>query len=501
MSVRGLALPLAGARRMAADVSAVSVSQWVANALLTVRELVVAAALSPSLYGVLNLIKVVLNYSQYSHLGVLFAMNKEVPFHRGKGDEANMDRTRHAAFSIAVVTSGAYMLGVCAVFLTRREHYSAIWLYGILAVTGAVFLQQMNDLSKFLLRADKKFTVMSGQSLVYAASELAVVVLLVPRWGIYAVYLAMIMRYLCALVYVQLISPCALRFRRDWATSWRLFRIGLPLMLSGLVLVLLRTLDRVMIGQFLGTTHVGYYSLGSALADVVLALPMAIASVSFPRLLEKFALQERPEDLRAHLVVSTLCIACLMPLVIAPAIFLLPTTVKLLLPRYAPGLTAARNLLLGTFFLSLMTVAANFLITVNRTARLIAHQALGLAAACGLCYLALARGAGINTVSAVVAIGFAVYGIGILIVALVPLLGWRRVLLFCAACAVPALYLFGGVAWLDQEDAGGSIRGALVSCLIFCLAPLILAAWTPSRKLATRVIGFLLTTSGEGGEG
>jgi len=62
------------------------------------RSIIVARFLGPSLYGLWSALSIILEYSRYANLGVLNAMNREVPFYRGKKMISKCSKSEMRAF-------------------------------------------------------------------------------------------------------------------------------------------------------------------------------------------------------------------------------------------------------------------------------------------------------------------------------------------------------------------------------------------------------------------
>ncbi len=125
---------------------------------------------------------------------------------------------------------------------------------------------------------------------------------------------------------------------------------------------LLLRIDILIMAQLLGARQVGYYSVASTAADLVLVVPAVIGALLFPRLC---ALVSDAERLRAtrRVMAGTICcmtVLCLSMLVAAPDV------VRVVFGRqYVPAVPAINLLLPGLVFYGGYFVAINFFFSVG----------------------------------------------------------------------------------------------------------------------------------------
>jgi O-antigen/teichoic acid export membrane protein len=66
--------------------------------LLILRGFIMAKFLGPSLYGLWHGLRVIINNSDYSTLGIYDGMKREVPYYKGKGDYHRIQEIIDASF-------------------------------------------------------------------------------------------------------------------------------------------------------------------------------------------------------------------------------------------------------------------------------------------------------------------------------------------------------------------------------------------------------------------
>ncbi len=334
-----------------------------------VRSIIVARFLGPSLYGLWNALSIILEYNRYTHLGVLNAMNREVPFYRGKKDYTKVREIRNTGFTVACIPS--FIIGLVivliSIFITGRVEIK--WVMALRVIAILVFMRQLWDFFSLLLRSDNKFVFLSKMQILFSAVDLLLISTLVIRFGFRGFLWA------TALNYIWIIGYMLYRVRRRYNLRFYLNRnllvylakIGILMTVIGVILSLRTAIDRLMIIRFLGVTYLGYFGISYVLIQFIFFIPSAISQIMYPRLVERYGSSNKDIGaLRNYMEISTQVLAYSMPLLIGEVFLLLPFGVRLLLPQYTPGIFAAQITILGLFFFSTGMMAGNFLVTTNR---------------------------------------------------------------------------------------------------------------------------------------
>src|SRR2546425_10490266 len=94
-------------REIARDFLYLSTTRVISLAISVVRSLIIPGFLGPLAYGMWKSLTLVQTYTQFSDLGALSALKRQVPFHRGRQDWTSLARARDVAFFVDHVAVGA----------------------------------------------------------------------------------------------------------------------------------------------------------------------------------------------------------------------------------------------------------------------------------------------------------------------------------------------------------------------------------------------------------
>lgn len=392
----GFHLPLRG--RTAGDAAAFLGGNVLYQAARFVVYLVAAKVLGPSLYGLWNGLLLVLTYGvNYAHFGVLNAMNREIPYNRGRGEEGLNRRIVDTSFTTAVIVAAA--LGALSLLASVLPRWEASTALGLRVLAVLLVLEQLQVFYDTVLRSHAQFRRVAVEQVLLAVLLLTVGIGLTV-WAGFAGFLAgQVVAYGLVLVYLVRSAPVRPRLRFDWPTTRALARIGFPIMAVGFAYGMLTSLDRVMVLGALGREQLGYYSLAFMAYGTLMLIPRSVSQMVYPRMAWTYGQTGDPAALR-DLIYRPLryLLVVMVPLLVA-VYFVGPLLIEALLPQYVPGIPAFRITVIGIFFLAFMSGFGNFLNTVNRQKLYLAIQVAALGLNAALNAYALAAGYGITGVA------------------------------------------------------------------------------------------------------
>ena len=159
-------------------------------------------------------------------------------------------------------------------------------------------------------------------------------------------------------------------FKLEFDYLKKMFVIGLPIVLFGLMMTVLITIDKFYIKANLGAKTLGYYSIGALIFQVILVLPQSIYGSYFPKFIVYTGNQTKLIDK----------LSTLIKLIIIPVIFVcwiaIPIFIKLLLPEYVQGIQSAKILTLSAYFAASYQMYYYEIIRRNKFKRLIIGSVL-----------------------------------------------------------------------------------------------------------------------------
>lgn len=366
--------------------------------LFFIYKIIIARMLGPRDYGLWNMLALILIYGGFLHLGLCFALVKEVSFYRGKEKWSEIIEIRNTVFTSIMIfsTIAGIIIFILSIFLNKSENC----LFVVFCIIAFVLiLQQMKNYFLYYFIAEKNFKAVSALILSSVFLIGSITVILVTNLGFIGLPLGMTLGNLLVLFYIFYKYKPAFQFQLNIKRFFSLIKIGFPIMLVVIAYTLFLTIDRVLIFKYLGKENLGYYSIVFALSGLLILFPMSIGVIIFPRLSEKYGAAGETKGLKEFIYTPTVMLAYFMAALSGLIYLFLPSAVKIIVPQYIPGINAGRIALAGAMFLSASVLAQKFLIVINRQTQTLFIALSAIALKLVLIYIFINRHMGINGVA------------------------------------------------------------------------------------------------------
>lgn len=370
--------------------------------------ILLARLVAPSTLGFFNGIGLVLGYAAFLQLGVINGLNRELPFHIGRGDRQRATELAAAAQAWALAVGGTVCLALLVVagwYLAQGDLWRAAgWLTNALL---AVLLFYKTHYLQATYRTASEFARLALVGVVESAAGLALLVL-VGWFNFYGMCLRAVA--VGAIGAVLLFHWRPVRVGPRWSISHlkHLLRIGAPILGVGQLYAWWFVVNSTLVLRFAGTEGLGLYSvvvMGTAALQLV---PSAVSQVIYPRMAEQYGRDESLRGLirsaRKPILLSTVG---LVPLV-AAAWFLAGPAVRLAIPAYLGAVPALRWALLLPLVSSL-SPALNAFNVVRRQDLYVVAMLLGMAAYGGSLMLLIHGGVDLLSFPQAMLVGQAVF--------------------------------------------------------------------------------------------
>lgn len=460
-------------REIARDFIYLSSARVFVLAISFVRSLFIPRILGPAAYGMWKSLGIIQSYMQFSDLGALAALKREIPLYESRGDAARAGEARDVAFfvnNLAVVV--AAVGSMAGSFLVPDPLYARALRLFILVL----FARQVNNFLEKLLFWRKDFTYASRLSLILSVVESALAIAGTLLYGLDGLILGTFLGY-ASVVVLQLrriAYGIGLRFR--WAAYLELIKIGFPSHVNGLLYTIFTSIDRLLILPVLGLEGLGLYGLAITMNEYLFQLSYAFGNVISPRLVERFGESESIADLRPLVEKPTLAIAVAAPAILGVVYLAVGPAVELVLPEFAGAVPPLRILLVGTFFSSLHRGLSSFFLTIRKQARLFPVYGAAIGVNGALVWTALQQGTGVTGVAVAGSIAMAAFSITLIVMArwffavgAAGHVGFIARLLLPLAWAALAVWAGGELAARGPLAGRGPVAAVTAAVILFSL--------------------------------
>ena len=334
--------------------------------------IVIAKLLGPTLYGLRNAFGLSLEYEEHSDLGTFSALNRQAPYYRGAKDFQKADDAISSVFGINIVY--AFIAAVILIFISRylgfkgweQKYVDFFFFLGIIIFSG-----KLNRFFQFKLKIDKKFYFLSRIEILYGLSATVIGVIFVYFFGFRGLLISLpISDFICIgymLSKEKRIPPIKISF----PLYWDLLKIGFPMMILFLLLMLLRTADRTVILALISEEALGYFGIATIATSIIGTIPMAVHNVTLAPVMEKFGKTKNKHSIKNYFIEPMILMAYTIPVLIAGLYFSIHLPIDYFLAKFHLSIPVVKILIIGFFFQAVASPALSICLAFNKQIKLI----------------------------------------------------------------------------------------------------------------------------------
>jgi O-antigen/teichoic acid export membrane protein len=472
------------------DTVLLNIATIVGQVLSILQGLIVMRFLDPTVYGVWLGLTILLTYSTYANLGLEYGLGIRLPYYQG---QKNVEREAQLADTAYVAWTGVALLfagGVLGYALLAPQPWGIV-RWGLVIIVGLTVLeQQIGFLGRWQTTSLKDFSLPSRLFILRGVASFLLVVPLAYFFNVVGVMVGTLLVAGITLVFWEMRTSYRLRWRLSRNALWEMLRVGFPILLVSLGSVLIETVDRVLILNLLGTASLGYYGVTGLGGGFLYRLLNQAGSAMSPHMAEEMGKSgDSAPAMVKFLIKPTLVFAYIAAALIMALVFALPPIVRLLLPKYVPGLPAFYLFMPGFFFLSIVLTANNILnivlISLKRQRWVVGIQVIAIAVEVACAVLFIHIGWDIAGVALASTLSYAFYGLTILFLAakyVIPYKRQRSSFLFNVLTPfVYAVVVSLAIFWIGQQWLSSPLLRAVVQLSLCTIAVIPMVYWLNTR--------------------
>jgi O-antigen/teichoic acid export membrane protein len=313
-----------------------------------VSSVVIMRAVAPADVGLWSTISLVTTYAALLQAGINNGLNRELPFHMGVGDHPRALQLAGTAQAFTLLSCViALVAGIAALIYFRGSGEAVVTAVAVQTIAAMCFFYQSYLVVTF--RSTSSFTRLAKVEFAGVVVGLAALPL-VFTFGFLGMLWRVAVTSVLGILFLHAARPVRVGIAWDRHSLSLLLKTGLPIFVLFYIESSFSTFDRVFLLQAGGVEQVGYYSLSLLIQQAMLVVPMSIAVYAYPRMSFDWGKEGSRQAMWNVAWKSTAAaIALMLPLATA-AYVALPWIVPMLFPDYAPGIDAARIMLIGSMF-------------------------------------------------------------------------------------------------------------------------------------------------------
>lgn len=330
-------------------------------------KILIAAFLQPAGYGLLSIVNLILNYSDYGNLGTFNGMNRKIPLLLGKGEE---DKANKIAVTTAIWMSFALFFTILFLFALYFVGYDFNGLLTFQNLLIIVFLLIANRLRTFLANYNRGFGAFDVIVTKYSISSILTPVLsaiLAYYFYISGVLLAQtITSYIILFFFIRYfynIDSPALAFSFSLSEIVKLIKESFPLFLKKVITNLYSTLEILIITLFFSISSLGIYAFGMGIFMSLRGIVSSLTAVINRNMLFEFGGKGKLDRsiFRKYFESNIVCFFIAVSLLVGISYIFFEIIITNFIPIYADSLVLARILFIEGIFIQSAIIGISYL--------------------------------------------------------------------------------------------------------------------------------------------
>ncbi len=392
-------------------------TKYVVLVLNFLRSLIIASALGPATFGEYAFIVLLIEYMNYSNLGIFHAMNKEVAVNLDKKRQDYIDRIINNTISFQCINS--LLIGVLLLVPYVLDIYKVINnpFFESKYLVYLIFLGVIYQVKSFIivyLRLFDKFLDIVKIEFLSSVFVFAGIYFFVNEYGISAILLISIIGNLIVIT-PAFLTIKSLRFVLEKSLLKHLIALAIPLLLFNFLVLIITSIDRLMISFLMPSNKIslGIFHFGYLLSYGVMTAFNSAVFLLVPKVLRQFSQKSQDVDLMLN---QTKIVENIVVLIAVISITLFPFIINTFMPQYVKSILVMQLLLLAYSINSLSFLTGNHLIANGLQLRIVPIFVFALMMAVAMNYLSINLGYGLNGIAIATIFTFSIYSIGTFLV-------------------------------------------------------------------------------------
>lgn len=375
-----------------------------------------AKILGPLAYASWPLILAILSYSMFIGFGVEPALGRELAICRGGN--------KHFRYNLLLGNSFIFFsylwftilaITLVLLFILPAAH---IYLLGVLLAILQNVIQFFVKIHRSTLNF-KRLAISSAISSLWLLISFFII-LYNRSFNILFIlfFLSLLIQLLIVLDIKSIHNALLLKITKITPTIIYLFKDGVPLMTSGIIISLLFSIDRWFVKVFFSDIVLGKYALAVFGAMGIQLLITSVGQVYYPTIAHAYGASNRLSNQKKEIFLFLILTLLLILTLILVVWLLLPFVVTHWFPDYQEGLNAAKWMVLGGIFLPFATLSSILLRVKKILWPLVAGQLVGLLLGACIIYFGCKCGT-LSSVGVSVALSYFVYSLCVISVSVI----------------------------------------------------------------------------------
>jgi O-antigen/teichoic acid export membrane protein len=324
--------------------------------------LLIARYIAPADFGLWTFLSIFIGYSAIFNIGTLSGLNRELPFHLGKGDLEKANKLAGTAQFVLVISS---ILSLCIGIILFFAYYvtSAKLAFSILILSFIISLTYFENYFLSTYRSNDTFKTLSNVQFFISVINIISLILIYQfnYWGL-----------LYKTLFVQIVFVGILFWNRPLKAkiTWNqsafvdLLKVGFPIYILAYLQSSSASFDKILILKLTNNYQLGLYSFAFYSFIGFSLFSNSISNYIYPKFSYMYGKTNNRFifwNYNKKITISLLIICSLLGVIVY---LLLPSIYKIFFPKYIAAIKASQFLIFAGV-LNCSTIGSNILLSLK----------------------------------------------------------------------------------------------------------------------------------------
>lgn len=379
-----------------------------------VKSFYIADFLGATLLGSYAVVMLIVEYLNYSNLGVFAAMNRDVAIFLEDNSKKNRVKDlldvslSFALFPILILGFIFFGLNHLNIYFLPEEFYK----YSLMILALVAVYQYKIFLLRYLRLYGRYYVV---ASLEFSAQSISLIgiILFIEIYSIdavlWSVLVSNIFFILCGFIFVRDYS-----FKIDFHLIKYMISVGSPMLLYSVILFVLSSADRIVItDSFENRSSLGLYQFGSIASQGLFIAFNSVTFLFYPRWIKFLQKKDEEDDPYQSIKGQTEIFEFLLGFLTVSGIIFITPFINYFLPQYEVSILIAQLLMIANMFNGMTFINSTFLISNNYQMKLVPIIFITVAVAFMLNYSFIWLGYGLFGIAFSTILSFTLYSFSV----------------------------------------------------------------------------------------
>ena len=389
--------------------------KYVTLVLNFLRSILIASVLGPETLGQYALIILILEYLNYSNLGVFFSMNREVSISLDKDHKKKyIQEVINNSVSFALLISLIMAIAIFCLNLTTELYLPKIVLDYLPHIIVIMVLFQLKTFFLTYFRLFDKYLHINLLEIFSTTIVLTLIYSSIYEYGIDGILMSTIFGNFIVMIFMLTVFK-EFKFSINLQTLRPLVIAGIPMLFFNLLVTLMIGIDRIAIASVMSTSTnaLGIYHFGYLFSMGIFTAFNAIAFLFIPKFFKQYYSEDKISDDVEMIINQTSLTEIIVIFLSIVGIFSVPVFVTFFLPEYVASIKVTQ-LLLFTYIINATAFFASTHLLANNHQLKIMPLIVGIVIASYLLNLyVLEIGLGLYGVALASSLAFGIYAFGV----------------------------------------------------------------------------------------